>query len=420
MFEARSPLRTGRADCVACGRSHVLTARSETCDCDRRENLAVRYRLDGETGSALRHSLAENAPSLWRYAPILPVEPRFASRLQVGWTPLVDCGRCGSVKLFLKDETRLPSGSLKDRASEMVVAVAVANGIDQVIVASTGNAAASLACIGAAAGVRVTVLVPATVPPAKLAQIVAFGARVHRVAGRYDDAFVMAGKIAETQGIINRSTGLNPFTREGKKTCALEIAEQFGWEAPDWVIVPTGDGNILSAVWQGFKELAALGWLTRLPRLVAVQSVASRYITSVFTDDESLATGSGETIADSITVGRARDATAALAALTESEGLAITVDDAEIVAAVMALGARFGLFAEPSSAAAFAAFERLNEAGRFEPGDRVVCLITGTGLKDLRPVLAASALDAEPAVDPADWRSIVPSAARPAERATCP
>ncbi|GAA0331098.1 threonine synthase [Sphingomonas oligophenolica] len=419
MFDARSPLTTGRADCVACGRSHILSARTEACDCDRRENLALHYSLDAETGSALRGSLAGNAPSLWRYAPLLPVESRFASRLQVGWTPLIDCGPCGSAHLFLKDETRLPSGSLKDRASEMVVAVAVAHGIDQVIVASTGNAAASLACIGAAAGVQVTVLVPATVPPAKLAQIVAYGARVHRVAGRYDDAFVMAGKIAEAQGIINRSTGLNPFTREGKKTCALEIAEQLGWQAPDWVIVPTGDGNILSAVWQGFRELAALGWLERMPRLVAVQSVASRYITSVFNGEEPRSAGNGETIADSITVGHARDATAALAALNESAGVAVTVDDDEIIAAVLALGARFGMFAEPSSAAAFAAFERLNEAGRFARGDRVVCLITGTGLKDLRPVLAASALDAEPAVDPADWRSIVPVAAQPVEPAAC-
>jgi threonine synthase len=390
-----------------------VSARTELCSCGQRENLAICYRLDAEMGSALRQNLAENEPSLWRYAPLLPVESRFGSRLQVGWTPLLDCGHCGSAHLFLKDETRLPSGSLKDRASEMVVAVAVAHGIDRVIVASTGNAAASLACIGASAGVQVTVLVPETVPPAKLAQIVAYGARVHRVAGRYDDAFEMAGKIAVASGTINRSTGLNPFTREGKKTCALEIAEQLGWQAPDWVIVPTGDGNILSAVWQGFRELAALGWLCRMPRLVAVQSVASRYISSIYNDERPREAGNGETVADSITVAHARDATAALAALTESKGIAVTVDDAEIVAAVLALGARFGVFAEPSSAAAFAAFECLSAAGQFEPGARVVCLITGTGLKDLRPVLAASTLDAESAVDPAEWQSLVPAMAQP-------
>jgi len=419
MRDLQNPLTTDLAVCIACGRSHILSARTEVCGCDERANLSIRYRIDTGKDAALRESLAENQPSLWRYGPLLPIGSRYGSRLQVGWTPLVDCGPCGAAHLFLKDDTRLPSGSLKDRASEMVVAVAVAHGIDSVIVASTGNAAASLACIGASAGIRVTVLVPDSAPPAKLAQITAYGARVHRVAGSYDEAFVMAGKIAIASGMLNRSTGLNPFTREGKKTCAFEIAEQLGWTAPDWVIVPTGDGNIISAIWQGFRELAAMGWLKTLPRLVAVQSVASRYISSVYNDEQPRETGDGDTIADSITVGLARDATAALAALTESRGVAMTVTDDEIVAAVLALGARFGLFAEPSSAAAFAAFERLSEAGQFEPGARVVCLITGTGLKDLRPVTAASAVDAGAAVDPADWRSLLPAAARQPRQEAC-
>jgi threonine synthase len=367
----------------------------------------------------LRRSAAENEASLWRYAPLLPVERRFASPLQVGWTPLLDCGRVGTVRLLLKDETRNPSGSLKDRASEVVVAVAAAHAIDEVIVASTGNAAASLACIGAAAGIKVIVLVPETVPAAKLAQSLAYGAQVHRIAGCYDDAYDMAIKIAQARGILNRSTGLNPFTREGKKTCAFEIAEQMDWQAPDWVIVPTGDGNILSSLWKGFKELSALGWLPALPRLVAAQSAASCVIARAHNDSIVAADSTIGTIADSITVDRPRDLTSALAALSESGGLAATVDDDEITAAVRALASRFGVFVEPSSAAAFAAFERLREAGRFGEHDRVVCLSTGTGLKDLRPVLTASMFVSEPAIHPAEWRNLAsPLAGRAAERAS--
>jgi threonine synthase len=408
MTDTECRLRTTRADCVACGREHRLSARSGHCDCERRENLSVRYPLDPATRSELLRTVGENQPSLWRYAPILPVDARFGSRLKVGWTPLLDCGDVGGTHLYIKDETRNPSGSLKDRASEVVVAVAVAHGIADVIVASTGNAAASLACIAASAGIRATILVPESAPPAKLAQIMAYGASVYRVAGSYDDACSLALKVSENFELFNRSTGINPFTREGKKTCALEIAEQLGWQAPDWVLVPTGDGNILSAVWKGFQELAALGLLTSLPRLAAVQSAASCAIVKAY-GPHPARHRPDRTIADSITVDEPRDRTAALAALSASDGLAVEVDDHAIVDAVQALASRFGVFVEPSSAAAFAAFEFLNQAGQFKRGHRVVCLATGTGLKDLRGVLTPGRVDALPLVDPDDWQSIAPA-----------
>lgn len=412
MADAECRLRTTRAGCVACGREHRLSARSGHCACERRENLSVRYPLDPAIRSELLRTVGENEPSLWRYAPVLPVDARFGSRLKVGWTPLLDCGDIGGTRLFIKDETRNPSGSLKDRASEVVVAVAVAHGIADVIVASTGNAAASLACIAASAGIRATILVPESAPPAKLAQIVAYGASVFRVAGRYDDACALALKVSAERGLFNRSTGINPFTREGKKTCALEIAEQLGWQAPDWVLVPTGDGNILSAVWQGFQELAALGLLPSPPRLVAVQSAASSVIAQAYAPQaarQSAGVRPDRTIADSITVDEPRDRTAALAALSASGGLAVEVDDDAIVRAVHALASRFGVFVEPSSAAAFAAFELLNRAGRFERGHRVVCMATGTGLKDPSPVLPPYGVDAPPLVYPDDWQSVAPA-----------
>lgn len=264
------------ANCIGCGRRHDVWPGVYHCTCERQENLAIGYDLGPTTRAALLQSVAENENSLWRYAPLLPIDRRYRSPLNVGWTPLYDFGEYARTRFFLKDETRNPSGTLKDRASEVVIAAAAAHDIADVIVASTGNAAASLACIGAAAHIHVTILVPRTVPDAKLAQIVAYGAAVYKVDGTYDDAYALAQKVSAAKGIFNRSTGLNPFTREGKKTCAFEIAEQLKWQAPDWVIVPAGDGNILSALWKGFEELAALGLLPSLPRMVAAQAAAFR------------------------------------------------------------------------------------------------------------------------------------------------
>jgi threonine synthase len=407
-----------RATCIGCGRRHDVRPGVYHCNCARQENLSIDYDLGATMRAALLECVAEGESSMWRYAPLLPVDRRFRSPLSVGWTPLYDFGGSGGTHFYIKDDTRNPSGTLKDRASEIVVAAAAAHGIGEVIVASTGNAAASLACIGAAARIKVTILVPRTVPDAKLAQIVAYGASVYKVDGTYDDAYVMAQKVAAANGIFNRSTGLNPYTREGKKTCAFEIAEQLGWQAPDWVIVPAGDGNILSALWKGFEELAALGLLSRLPRMVAAQAVASSAIARAF-DPEWAKTpldASARTIADSITVGNPCDMTAVLRALTMSRGRALAVDDTEIVAAVGALAARFGVFAEPSSAAAFAVFERLRHSGAIERDARVVCLATGTGLKDLRPVLRPEALEGIRVIGRDAWQDIAigPAVDRPA------
>jgi threonine synthase len=396
------------AVCPGCGRRHPLATDLYACNCAQQENLSVCYDIGPGLRDNLLKSIARNENSLWRYAPLLPIECRFCTPLYVGWTPLYDFGHYGEARFFIKDETRNPSASLKDRASEIVIAVAAAHEIRSLIVASTGNAAASLACLGAAAGVQVTVLVPRNAPDAKLAQVVAYGASVYRIDGSYDDAYELARKVSAAKGILNRSTGLSPFTREGKKTCAFEIAEQLGWQAPDWVIVPTGDGNILSAIWKGFRELRELDMIETLPRLVAAQATASDAIARAFDPARSKGAGAApeQTIADSITVGWPRDRTAALAALSESEGIAVAVGDDEIVLAVQNLAARFGVFVEPSSAAGFAVLERLLEDGVVGAGQRVVFLATGSGLKDLRPVLNPSALESVRLIGRDAWQNI--------------
>ncbi|MFT5797166.1 MAG: threonine synthase, partial [Candidatus Azotimanducaceae bacterium] len=388
MLNAPSALTIDTAQCVTCNRSHNLSALSETCTCSAKSNLSVQYPLTPAVSKKLLQSTQLQEQTLWRYAPLLPVDPQFASHLQIGWTPLIKATPVNGVHLYFKDETRNPSGSMKDRASEIVVSVAKANSINHVVMASTGNAAASLACIGAAAKIGVTVLVPHTAPGAKLAQIKAYGARVFRVVGRYDDAIKMALRVTQETGHLNRTTGRNPFTREGKKTAAFEIAEQLGWVAPDWVIVPTGDGNMISAIFKGFKELFTLGIINKIPQLIAAQSEASCVISTAFKDTIGGPNPDAKTtLADSITVDEPLDLDAAQQALVESMGLAVTLSDHEIICAVSEQAANYGIFTEPSSATSFAAFSKLQALGKFQEGESIVCLATGTGLKDLRPVL---------------------------------
>lgn len=357
------------------------------CDCAPAPNRRVRYIGRSESLVAARDDL--RGTDLWRFEALLPTRRAMGSKLQVGGTPLLDLGMVDGVKVYAKDETRNPSGSLKDRATEVVLAVARERGVYDVVGASTGNAGASLACLAAAQGMRAMVVVPASAPKAKLRQIQAYGAELVTVDGTYDDAFDHALLIAERDGAMCRNTGTNPFCREGKKTCALEIAEQLGWAVPDWVVVPTGDGNILSSMAAGFQELVDLGWTSRAPRLVAAQAASSDSIARTF--EVARARGSvprepvlanPSTIADSISVARPRDHFAAVDALVRSRGLARTVPDSRIGEASRELARLFGLWVEPSTAAAYAVLTDLVAAGMIARGESVVVLLTGSGLKD--------------------------------------
>ncbi|WP_150562256.1 threonine synthase [Pandoraea cepalis] len=325
---------------------------------------------------------------MWRYGALLPVEAHWASRLVVGATPLVDCGDDSGVRLWVKDEARNPSGSLKDRATDVVLAVAKRAGCQHAVTASTGNAGASLACLAASQGMSATVVVPASTPRVKLAQIRAYGAKVCEVEGSYDDAFDIAERMADDASVCCRNTGINPFTREGKKTCAFEMAEALDWRVPDWVIVPTGDGNILSGIAAGFLDLYSLGITSAMPRLLAAQADSASSITRDWRAcDDAMALPasptqvSPDTVADSLAVGRPRDHFAALHALRATRGACVALSDARIMVAARNLAQRFGLWFEPSTAAGYAALGECLATGRIEPRSRVVLLGTGSGLK---------------------------------------
>jgi threonine synthase len=331
---------------------------------------------------------ADRNYTIWRYAELLPIEESSKRPpLAVGWTPIYDCqslaSQYGIKQLFIKDDGRNPTASFKDRPSALGVVKALEAGAQVITTASSGNAGSALAGMCASVGMQSVIFVPAYAPPAKIAQLQIYGARVCLVEGSYDDAYDLCLAASKKYGWYQRSTGYNPFTREGKKTAALEICEQLDWDVPDKVIVGVGDGNIISGLWKGFSELRRLGFIDRLPQMIAAQSATAAAIVDAANGDGIVREGPAHTIADSINVGRPRDATAAIRAIRDSGGRGVKVSDEEIIAGIVQLARSTGVFAEPAAAAAFAGFLKLSESGEIKSDERTLLMLTGNGLKDI-------------------------------------
>lgn len=331
------------------------------------------------------------------------VEPEFFPPLIVGRTPLVTARRLGEElgvpRLRIKNDGQNPSGSLKDRASFLVTAEALRLKEKRVVCASTGNAASALAAVCASAGVEALIFVPEKAPRAKLVQMVLSGARVVPVRGTYDDAFKLSLEFTAKRGGLNRNTAYHPLTIEGKKTVALEIAEQLGLRAPDAVFVSAGDGVILAGLHKGFTDLLRLGLIRAMPQLFAVQAEKSdaihRYVETGHYSDAV----DPKTIADSISVTCPSNAHWARRAILETKGRTSTVSDAEILDAQARLAAMTGVFTEPAGAAALAGLIQLQAGPHALPKDaEVVVLATGHGLKDIDAPLARVKIPA--AIDP--------------------
>jgi threonine synthase len=268
----------------------------------------------------------------------------------------------------------------------MAVAKAAERGITTITTASTGNAAAALAGMCAAAAVRAVIFVPAAAPPAKIAQLHAFGAAVVMVEGSYDQAVALSMAAAQRRGWYNRNTGFNPYMTEGKKTVVYEICESLGWEAPDVITVGVGDGSIIGGLHKGLRDLLALGWIDRMPRLVGVQAEGSAYLADAWRFDEDVITKPAivaTTVADSIAAGLPRDRVKAMAAVRDTGGVFVTVSDDEILAAIPAVARGCGVFGEPAAAASWAGLVAAVGAGVVGGADRVVIMNTGSGLKDV-------------------------------------
>lgn len=351
--------------------------------------LKVLYDYDGirtcYTGTDLFTALYQE-----NFLPLLPIhEMKNWPPLHIGKTPMYNSSRFGSVKadfsLFLKDDSQNPTFSFKDRASALVSAWAKENSIETIITASTGNAGSSLAGICASQGQKSYIFVPATAPLAKLTQIVMYGATLVPVNGNYDQAFDLSVKASELFGFYNRNTAFNPFTIEGKKIVSFEIFDQMNRHVPDFIFVPVGDGVILSGVYKGFEELMKLGITRKMPKIIAVQAQGSNNLVANISRDHFSSTLS-ETIADSISVDIPRNFYMSVDYLKNYDGEWILVSDEEILQGSVQLSRTTGIFSEPASAAAFAGMKKYTEKNKVHPDSKVVVLLTGSGLKDLKSV----------------------------------
>jgi threonine synthase len=399
--------------CSLCGAEYLPGQVTYTCPVDGGnldivldyEGIKKKYQPDDFT--------CRDDPSLWRYLPLLPVAGLNAEQTplgQAGGTPIYALTqlveKLGVKNLWLKDESRNPTASFKDRASAIVVARAREIKAEVVVTASTGNAGAALAGMAAAVGQKAIIFAPKTAPQAKVAQLLIFGAKVLLVDGSYDDAFDLTIKAADEFGWYCRNTGYNPFTAEGKKTAALEIWEwwlslQDGSKRSHQsitIIVSVGDGNIISGIHKGFKDLLALGWIEKMPRLIGVQAEGSAAIANTFhAGTETITPVSATTIADSISVDLPRDGVRAVRAAKETGGTYITVSDDEIISAIAELG-RVGVFAEPAGATAYAGLVKAVSTGVIDAEDPILVLNTGSGLKDIRA--AMQAVPSAPVIEP--------------------
>jgi threonine synthase len=332
--------------------------------------------------------------SLWMYHELLPIVDK-AKRVSLdeGGTPLLHCRALGSKldlkKLYVKDETRNPTGSFKDRCSAVSLSKAKESSVEIVAIASSGNAAASACAYSAKASIPCYVFVPASVDLGKLSQANIYGGRVVRVDGTVDDCFSLAKAASEKYGWINVTTTsqTNPYSTQGSKTTAFEICLQLGWEAPDWLVVPFGGGANLYGHWLGFEEFQKLSFIDRLPRLAAIQAIGCAPFVNAFKEQKAPHDveiwRNASTIASGIQDPYPYDVELALPAIYKSKGTAEAVTDDEILEAEMMLASSEGIFAEPSAAASIAGLRRLVDNGIVQRNDLVVCEVTGSGLKDV-------------------------------------
>ena len=375
------------AKCVKCGKLYEATPNLTNCSCGG--ILDIVYDYDYIKANLTKEKLAARRDnSMWRYRELLPVEEDTPNTpLRVGWSPLYEADRLAKQlrikKLYVKDDGINPTASLKDRASAMAVAKAREAGAEVIACSSTGNAASSLAGNAAAAGLKTYIFVPSRAPKGKVAQLMTFGATVISVQGSYEDTFELSKQAIDRWGWYNRNAAINPYLSEGKKTVALEIMEQLDWQVPDYIAISVGDGCTIAGLWKGLKDLYAIGFIDRLPRLISAQAEGCCPINRAIETGEPWHPMEENTLADSIAVGVPRNADKALMAIRESNGVTVNVSDEEIMAAQKLLGRTCGVFGEPAGVTGAAGLKKLCEEGRIEPDATVVSVVTGNGLKDV-------------------------------------
>lgn len=383
------------AVCIQCG--HEVAATPDITTCPKCGGiLDIKYDYKWIASHVTRQDIeASKDRSMWRYKAFLPVKGTSRRpKLRVGWSPLYDCqnlaDQLGIRKLYVKDDGINPTASLKDRASAMAVVKAEEAGADTIACSSTGNAASSLAGNAAAAGFKTYIFVPSRAPKGKVSQLMIFGANVISVKGSYEDTFRLSAEAIDRWGWYNRNAAINPYLIEGKKTVALELAEQLNWQMPDYVAISVGDGCTISGVWKGLKDLYQAGFIDKLPRLISTQAEGCCPLNKAILENKSWAPMEENTIADSIAVGVPRNPDKALNAIRESNGICVNVSDEEILSAMRLLGSTCGIFGEPAGVTGTAGVKKAIETGLISSDATVASIVTGNGLKDTANAIAAA------------------------------
>ncbi len=391
------------AKCIVCGKEWEAEPSITVCpSCGGLLDIQYDY---AEIRKEVDHKVMaqRQEQSMWRYMEYLPVLSKGERpKLRVGWSPFYKADRLaetlGIRELYIKDDGVNPTASLKDRASAMAVVKAEEAGAETIACSSTGNAASSLAGNAAAAGFPTYIFVPSRAPRGKVSQLMIFGAHVVSVKSTYEDTFKLSEQAIEKFGWYNRNAAINPFLMEGKKTVALEIAEQLGWKMTDYVALSVGDGCTIAGVWKGFKDLYETGMIDRLPRLISVQAEGCCPLNRAIAQNRPWEPMEENTLADSIAVGVPRNAEKALRAIRESKGVVVNVSDQEILDAAKLLGRTCGVFGEPAGVTGTAGVKKALETGLISENSSVVSIVTGNGLKDTPNAMKAAG---EPvAIDP--------------------
>jgi threonine synthase len=384
-------------ECTICNRQFEGTEKIHTCpDCGEKGILEIIYdygRIKKHFSKA-RLSNCTNY-SMWRYKELLSVNPGRAGKfLRVGWSPLYKSYRLnkelGIKNLYIKDDGINPTASLKDRASAVAVAGAIADGYGTICCSSTGNAASSLAGNSARMGLDSVIFVPERASEGKLVQLLIFGAKIIVVKGTYRETYELSKKAIEKWGFYNRNAAVNPHLVEGKKTVAHEIAEQMDWKLPDWVSVSVGDGCTIAGVYKGFYDLLQLGFIDRIPKILGVQSDGCSPFVTAYINNEPLKPAEENTIADSISVGIPRNPVKAMRAVEKSGGTWIAVSDHNILKAMKTLGMNEGIFGEPAGVTGFAGVQEAVKLGIIKSSETVCTIVTGNGLKDVKNAMSAA------------------------------
>jgi threonine synthase len=374
--------------CTICQKQYPKTYNQNVCEeCGDKGILDIQYDYEAIKSSITKEAFRSSSEfNIWRYLPFLPVHSKPDHCLNVGGTPLY---RAKNIEkdlhinsIYIKDEGVNPTGSLKDRASIIACTKALEEKIQDIACSSTGNAATSLAGNAAKLGLKTHIFVPKRVPDGKLAQLIAYGANVIKVNGDYKSAFSVSKLAIEKFGFYNRNAAINPYLVEGKKTVVMEIIEQLDFQTPDYIIVSVGDGCTIGSIYNGLFDWKQIGWITKMPKIIGVQAKGCAPFYEAYKTHQPLQETDENTIADSIAVGIPRNPVKGMRAVSSSGGMFINVSDEEIVDAILYLGSKEGIFAEPASAASIAGLIKLVHKGMIKKSDKVVVLHTGNGLKD--------------------------------------